>query len=156
MKGTTMTITKKISGIKFQAVVQEVEHAFVANLHGREVLFVKATGGSPVAYRLPEGFMEKLEAARQPKRLFSLGQTYLTPGAIEALQDAGQTASEFLERHQGGDWGEVDEFDWSENDSSVNGRFRILSAYRTTKDVKIWVITEADRSSTTLLVPSEY
>lgn len=151
-----MTITKTISEIKSQASVQEVEHAFFANLHGKEVLFVKATGGSPVAYCLPEGFIEKLEASPKAKGLFPLGQTYMTPGAIKALQDSGQTANEFLIKHQSGNWGEVDEADWNENDFSVKAGYRILSAYRTSKDVKIWVITEADRSSTVAMLPSEY
>jgi hypothetical protein len=151
-----MNINKTISEIKSQAIVKDVEHAFVANLHGKEVLFVKPQGSNATAYHLPEGFTERLESARKPKRLFSLGRTVMTPGALEALAESEQQPSEFLERHQQGDWGEVDEFDWQENDLSVRGGFRILSAYRTAKDVKLWAITEADRSSTTILLPSEY
>lgn len=80
----------------------------------------------------------------------------MTPGALEALQESNQRPSEFLDRHQQGDWGEVDTYDWQENDLSLNAGFRILSAYRTKNDVKLWAITEAARSSTTILLPSEY
>ena len=59
-------------------------------------------------------------------------------------------------RHAAGDWGEVDAEDWSLNDQAVLDGTRLLSAYRTLKGEKLWVITEADRSSTTLLLPSEY
>jgi hypothetical protein len=61
-----------------------------------------------------------------------------------------------LERHLAGDWGEVDEEDRAENDLSLREGFRLLSAYRTRHGVKFWVITEADRSLTTVLLPSEY
>ncbi len=87
---------------------------------------------------------------------FSLGRTIATPGALRALEQANQNPFEFLERHQAGDWGELCEEDKKENEFSVQNRFRILSAYRTRNDVKIWIITEADRSVTTLLLPHEY
>ncbi len=64
--------------------------------------------------------------------------------------------NEFLQRHQTGDWGDVCEDDRQENELSVKEGFRILSAYKTDRDVKIWVITEADRSSTTVLLATEY
>jgi hypothetical protein len=87
---------------------------------------------------------------------FTLGTILATPGALEALEDSGQAPAEFLSRHQNGDWGEVDKADAAENDLSVREGFRILSAYKTRKGVKLWVITEADRSATTLLRPDEY
>lgn len=87
---------------------------------------------------------------------FSLGRIVATPGALEALEEANQNPFEFLERHQAGDWGELCEDDKSENEFSLKNGFRILSAYRTLHDVKVWVITEADRSVTTLLLPREY
>jgi hypothetical protein len=87
---------------------------------------------------------------------FPLGQLVMTRGAMEALAEAGQSPMEFIQRHQSGDWGEVPEADRRENDFSVTHGFRILSAYRTSRDVRIWVITEADRSATTILLPSEY
>ena len=90
----------------------------------------------------------------QPR--FSLGQVVATPGALEVLEDAGQFPDEFLRKHVAGDWGEIDAHDRRENEFSVVNGFRILSAYRTNKGVKLWVITEADRSSTCLLLPEEY
>jgi len=87
---------------------------------------------------------------------FSLGETYITPGAQEALDIAGETAIQYLRRHISGDWGELSEDDVKENEMSVQEGFRLLSSYRTVKGQKIWIITEADRSSTTILLPSEY
>ena len=96
-----------------------------------------------------------------PKPKFSLGQTLSTPGALKALQDAGQSPADFLSRHLVGDWGEVCADDKDLNDLAVVEGSRILSAYRTLKGEKIWIITEAtddggNRSATTLLLPSEY
>lgn len=88
--------------------------------------------------------------------LFPLGQIVATPGALAALETAGQDACEFLRRHACGDWGTVSEDDRKENDFSVTRSLRILSAYQLTTSERLWVITEADRSSTTLLLPSEY
>src|SRR5438067_1485740 len=90
------------------------------------------------------------------KPLFPLGMTCATPGALEALSEAEQEAVEFLHRHQLGDWSEMCDEDRRENEFSVDKRLRIFSAYRTSKGEKLWVITEADRSVTTLLLPSEY
>jgi hypothetical protein len=87
---------------------------------------------------------------------FPLGRLVATPGALQALAEAGQSPMEFVRRHQSGDWGEVNEEDQRENELSVTHGFRILSAYRTARGVRMWVITEADRSATTLLLPSEY
>jgi len=87
---------------------------------------------------------------------FFLGRTVATPGALRALEQANQNPFEFLQRHQAGDWGELCEEDKRENEFSVRNGFRILSAYRTRNEVKIWIITEADRSVTTLLLPHEY
>ena len=88
--------------------------------------------------------------------LFRLGQVVATPGALEALQAAGQDPLELLKRHQSGDWGEVPPEDKQENDFSVQQGFRILSAYTLNTGVKLWLITEADRSASTFLLPSEY
>ena len=87
---------------------------------------------------------------------FALGQTFITPGAEEAIQIAGQTEIEFLRRHMSGDWGELSEDDAEENELSLKEGFRLLSAYQTGKGQKLWIITEADRSATTILLPSEY
>jgi hypothetical protein len=88
--------------------------------------------------------------------LFPLGHIVATPGAIEALNEARQSPVEFLARHAQGDWGEVCADDKALNDEAVKDGSRILSAYRTKLGTKLWVITEADRSSTCLLQPDEY
>ena len=94
---------------------------------------------------------------RQPSiTRFALGQTYITPGAEEALMIAGQTAIEFLRRHMSRDFGELADEDINENEVSLREGFRVLSAYRTSAGQKLWIITEADRSSTTILLPAEY
>ena len=87
---------------------------------------------------------------------FALGRTFITPGAKEALEIAGQTVIEFLRRHESGDWGELPDDDIKENELSLEKGFRLLSRYETTKGEWLWIITEADRSSTTILLPSEY
>jgi len=87
---------------------------------------------------------------------FALGQTYITPGAEGALMIAGQTGIEFLRRHMSHDWGELSDEDVRENELSLKEGSRLLSAYRTAKGQKLWIITEADRSSTTILLPDEY
>ena len=91
-----------------------------------------------------------------PSARFYLGRVFSTPGAMEALAESNQHPLEFLQRHVSGDWGEVSDEDKSENEISVCEGFRILSAYSTTRGTKLWIITEADRSSTTILLPSEY
>ena len=87
---------------------------------------------------------------------FALGETFITPGAQEALEIAGQTAIQFLRRHMSNDWGEISEEDARENELSLREGYRLLSAYRTVRGQRIWIITEADRSATTILLPSEY
>ncbi len=88
------------------------------------------------------------------KLSFALGATVMTPGAMDAL-DPDELVT-FIARHARGDWGEVDEADWKENDFSVANGYRILSAYCSRRGEKVWVITEADRSATTVLLPEEY
>lgn len=88
--------------------------------------------------------------------LFTLGQIVATPGALDALAEAGVQPYSYLNRHVNGDWGELDEEDKQENEFSVTRNLRILSAYKLPTGVRIWVLTEADRSATTLLLPSEY
>jgi hypothetical protein len=88
--------------------------------------------------------------------LFPLGQVVATPGALAALERAKQTATLFLDRHANGDWGELDQSDVDENEYSVAHGFRLLSSYQTNAGEKLWIITEADRSATTLLLPEEY
>lgn len=88
-------------------------------------------------------------------KLFCLGQIVATPPALSLLEKLKRTPAEFLSRHQSGDWGELCKEDQQANDSALKHGDRIFSAYKI-DDAKIWIITEADRSSTTLLLPSEY
>jgi hypothetical protein len=87
---------------------------------------------------------------------FQLGQLFLTRGAIEALEEARQSPQEFISRHARLEQGELSNEDQRENEFSVDKHLRIFSAFKTKKGEKVWVITEADRSVTTLLLPSEY
>jgi hypothetical protein len=87
---------------------------------------------------------------------FTLGSLVATPAALEALARVGQSPAEFLSRHAAGDWGEVSKGDWKLNDAAVRDGERILSAYKTKAGERIWIITEADRSSTCILLPEEY
>ena len=90
------------------------------------------------------------------KPLFPLGQVVATPGALAAIEKSGQQPGEFLARHVSGDWGEVPPEDIKENELSLHHGFRLLSAYHTSAGDKLWVITEADRSSTCILLTGEY
>lgn len=88
--------------------------------------------------------------------MLNIGQVLVTPRVMAALTEAGQFPEPFLDRHINGDWGDLDEEDKSANNWAVDNEARILSAYHTEKGQKIWIITEADRSATTLLLPDEY
>jgi len=88
--------------------------------------------------------------------LFSLGQCVATPGALAALEEAEQTPADFLARHQNGDWGDIHPADKGMNEQAIQDGARIFSVYVTSKGVKLWVITEADRASTCILLPDEY
>jgi hypothetical protein len=93
--------------------------------------------------------------------MFNLGQTLATPGALAALEQAGQGPAQFLARHQLKDWGELCEDDKFANEESLKDGSRLLSAYQTKLGVKIWIITEAAddqgrRVATTILLPDEY
>ncbi len=88
--------------------------------------------------------------------LFLVGRIVATPGALRALECAAQSPATFLDRHVSGDWGEVCNEDKQANNEALEKGFRILSAYRTRTGTKLWIITEADRSATTILLPKEY
>ena len=89
-----------------------------------------------------------------PRKVFPLGRLLITPGALAAIPEP--DVRQALLRHAAGDWGTVGQQDWRENDLSIKEGFRILSAYSTAKGQKFWIITEADRSHTTILLPEEY
>jgi hypothetical protein len=90
------------------------------------------------------------------KPLFALGQVVATPGELVAPEKAGQQPGEFLARHVNGGWGEISPEDIKENEFSLHPGFRLLSAYHTSAGNKLWVITEADRSSSCIFLPEEY
>ena len=87
---------------------------------------------------------------------FPAGQIVATPGALALLELVNESPLEFLSRHLRGDWGELCQDDTTENELSLKHGFRLLSSYQVTETEKLWIITEADRSMTTLLLPSEY
>ena len=89
--------------------------------------------------------------------LFPLGRTVATPGALDLLDRTGTDAADLLNRHQLGDWGIVCPADAKSNDLAITNGTRILSAYELgARREQLWIITEADRRVTTLLLPSEY
>jgi len=98
-------------------------------------------------------------SVRRP--LFKLGAVVATPGALAAMEDAGQQPWEFLARHVQGDWGDVGAEDAEANNESLKDGSRLLSAYTTRKGIRMWCLTEAEddhgnRAATTLLLPDEY
>lgn len=95
------------------------------------------------------------------KAKFPMGQCLATPGALDALAESGQSPAEFLVRHVQGDWGDMSSDDKELNELSLTDGSRIMSAYRTSKGTKLWVITDAaddngHRCVTTILLPDEY
>ena len=84
---------------------------------------------------------------------FSLGQVVITPNALEKLKS--DDILNALNRHIIADWGELDDEDRQTNDEALQSGDRLLSAYRS-GDTKFWIITEADRSSTCVLLPEDY
>ena len=87
-----------------------------------------------------------------------LGRVSATPGALRTLSEVGEDPLRLLVRHASGDWGELDAHDRQENQRSLKNGWRVLSSYPIGEDggEKVWVITEADRSVTTILRPEEY
>ena len=86
---------------------------------------------------------------------FPLGQVVATPGALKLLEENGEEPLYYLIRHRSGDWGDLDTHDRRENERSMRQSWRIFSSYPMGAE-RIWIITEADRSVTTILLPEEY
>ena len=97
----------------------------------------------------------RTQQTNQVKPLFKLGRTVATPGALAAMEQAAISPITLLSRHQRGDWGDLDNEDKQSNDQALSLGDRIFSAYQF-DTVKFWVITEYDRSATTILLPEEY
>jgi hypothetical protein len=87
---------------------------------------------------------------------FSTGSLFATPGALAAFEEADDSPLPILVRHASGDWGDVCAEDHRENQFALDKMLRILSVYHLSDGTRIWIITEADRSATTILLPSEY
>jgi hypothetical protein len=84
-----------------------------------------------------------------------LGRVLATPGALETILGAGGDPFAYVARHASGDWGDLCAFDRPQNEVALREGHRVLSSYHTTAG-RVWVITEADRSATTILLPEEY
>jgi len=95
-------------------------------------------------------------SSHNQSRVLRLGQLVATPGAIMAMTAAGNDPAEFISRHRNGDWGDVPAEDWQANNDALLTANRVLSAYLLKDGTRVWVITEADRSATTILLPDEY
>jgi hypothetical protein len=87
---------------------------------------------------------------------FKIGQLVITPRALAAIADSGENPWQFVVRHMAGDWGDLCPEDKQLNEDALKQGERIFSAYHTAKGVKLYCITEADRSSTAILLPAEY
>lgn len=90
------------------------------------------------------------------RRTFYMGRLVITPGALQAFEDANENPAPYLERHLTCDWGDLDPEDKEANDRALKTRDRLLSAYHLSTGTKVYVITEHDRSATTVLLPDEY
>ena len=110
---------------------------------------------------MPEGLLpddlpydEQPDTDRLPR--FLLGQLVATPSALSTLVSLKVSPWALVNRHVQGDWGDLDAHDRQENERALTDGSRLLSAYTLKDGTRIWVITEADRSATTLLLPEEY
>ena len=85
---------------------------------------------------------------------FKMGMLVSTPNALDSLNQ--QDIQTSIGRHMSGDWGELDAHDRAENEYALTRRLRLFSVYEDRKGIKFWIITEADRSVTTVLLPEDY
>ncbi len=98
--------------------------------------------------------MQQEAATRRP--LFSLGQVVATPDALEAFAATGELITHYVAKHQCGEWGQLPPEDIRANEQALQHGARLLSAYHLRDNTKIWIWTEADRSSTCVMLPSDY
>jgi hypothetical protein len=96
----------------------------------------------------------EMERTENISPLFPLGNLLITPTARDLLTP--EIIANLLQRHQCGDWGDMTAEDKQENDYSVPRALRIFSAYNVGEGERVWLITEADRSATTILTPEDY
>jgi len=100
--------------------------------------------------------MTEAAPSQEGRPLFPLGETVATPSALAALDIAGVTPETLLACHERGDWGDLSDHDRQMNDRALPSGGRLLSAYRLPDGTRVWIVTEADRSATTLLLPDDY
>ena len=120
---------------------------------------LEAQEGATIAYDsvfTPCRLSEVITNERGDGPKFPLGQLVATPDAVEAFERSRQSPTIFVRRHRKGDWGDLDVDDIQENEFSLTHELRLLSAYILKDGTRIWIITEADRSVTTILLPEEY
>lgn len=103
----------------------------------------------------PEATAPIANQTPQSAPLFSMGQIVATHAVTDHFSVHGVSPLDYLRRHAHGDWGDIPPEDAAANQASIEGSTRILSSYKVASET-VWIITEADRSSTTLLFPSEY
>lgn len=97
------------------------------------------------------------DSQRSPHEpMFALGQVVATSGALTTVTDLGVSPLDLIHRHVTGDWSDMRADDQHQNLLAIHSGLRIFSSYKLSSSTKIWIITEADRSSTTLLLPDEY
>ena len=131
------------------------EDEFETRLYLFELIYQNACNQIGVTW--PPSAVDREGERERINPRFSLGQIVATPGALETLANAGKKPAEYLLRHVAGDWGELPEEDVQENELSVEQGFRLLSSYPLSETGEtVWIITEHDRSATTILRPDEY
>ena len=95
-------------------------------------------------------------SARPTRPRLTAGRLFATPGALEALRAANVSVGDLLTRHLRGDWGDLTAEDRKQNDLALENGLRVFSCYVLPKNATVWIITEWDRSVTTVLLPEEY
>jgi hypothetical protein len=137
----------------FRAV--DVENVFLSSVvmpKRRIMLFAQSA-----ADKTKEDLMPAAIGVLERKRnKLELGSVFVTTKASRALLESGESPDEFLVRHQSGDWGEVGSAECKENELSFCKGYRVFSIYTLSTGETIWIITQPDRSATTLLLPEEY
>lgn len=113
----------------------------------RSFVLVRSSSVFPIVKNIGEHMTDQL---------FALGQMVATPAALAALEDSKQTPLDFIKRHAAGDWGDCCPEDAEANNEAVWNEERVFSVYHTANGTKVYCITEADRSSTCVLLPSDY
>ena len=93
---------------------------------------------------------------KKKRRKLELGSVFVTSKATQKLNEVEQSADEFLARHESGDWGEASAADSKENELACCKGYRVFSIYHLTNGEEIWIVTQPDRSATTVLLPEEY